>query len=300
MQVAAEDINREYGPFDVLHGHDWLVSQVAQSLKARLQVPLVVTIHSTEVGRNLGVLAEPMKDLKQAIHFEECVLASVADRVITISQFMRREVQRLFGVDAVQIYSGTTTATAVERAEPSFSSEAPYFVFVGRLVREKGLQVAIEALSRMRHRVHLVVCGEGPMRPILSLLCGKWKVADRVHFLGRVSSSQRDALLRKSVAGLVPSLYEPFGLVALEIMAAEMPVVLSDTGGLSEIVAHGADGLKFPPGDARALAGLMDSLLEDPAIAAELGQAGSKTVGERFAWNSIVSKTVEIYRSLMR
>jgi glycosyltransferase involved in cell wall biosynthesis len=143
---------------------------------------------------------------------------------------------------------------------------------------------------------HLVIAGKGPMETELKSVVKAWGLENRVHFVGRVTDAERGAWLRNAAGGLVPSLYEPFGIVALEVMASGAPVIVGDTGGLAEIVTHGVDGLKVTPGDRAALAEQMDRLLADPAGAMQMAAAGRATAAERFGWPAIAAATADVYR----
>ncbi|MFZ5823111.1 MAG: 1,4-alpha-glucan branching protein domain-containing protein [Bacillota bacterium] len=290
MVGMAEQIAAKGANFDVVHCHDWLAGQAGMALKARWGTALIATIHATERGRN-GAIRDP---LQQAIHEEEWLLCTTADQVITVSQAMAREVEGSFRVEPAVIHNGVTLPDL--GAAPPRDLGVPYFSYVGRLVQEKGVQTAIGALVHLAHPAHLVVAGRGPMEEELRRLAQSLGVAGRVHFIGRVSDAEKDGWLQNAAAGLVPSLYEPFGIVALEVMAARTPVIVGDTGGLSEIVTHGVDGLKFQPGDATGLAALMDWLLESPDAAAAMAQNGRETAAVRFSWEAIAEATTAIYR----
>jgi 1,4-alpha-glucan branching enzyme len=294
MVAEAERVAPGGRSFDVVHSHDWLTGQAGMSLKARWGTVLAVTIHATEKGRNNGI-REPMQ---QAIHEEEWLLTATADQVITVSRAMAREVESSFKVSppAVVIYNGVAMPARALQA-PAGQPDGPYFFFVGRLVQEKGVQVAIQALAFMRQRAHLVVAGKGPMEGELRQLAEAWGLENRVLFTGRVSEAEKDAWLQHATAGLVPSLYEPFGIVALEVMAAGVPVVVGDTGGLAEIVTHGRDGMKVAPGDPGALAVVLDWLVANPDEAASLARTGRATAAERFAWPAIAAATSAVYRA---
>jgi len=277
------------GPFDVVHAHDWLVGQAAMALQARWGVPMVATIHATERGRNQGI----RDSIQTAIHAEEWQLTAAADAVITVSGAMAREVAESFRVAPTAIYNG------VKLQDPAgpvpIALGGPYFFYIGRLVVEKGVQVAIRALAALVSPAHLVIAGKGPTEAALRELAEALGVGERVHFVGRVSDPDKAAWLENAVAGLVPSLYEPFGITALEIMSAGTPVIVGDTGGLAEIVTHGVDGLRVPPGDVSALASAMGGLLGDADGARLLGGAGRRTVAERFAWPAIADQTTQVY-----
>lgn len=299
LVAAAEALAAGRPAFDVVHAHDWLVGQAGMALKARWGTPLVATIHATERGRNNGI-REP---IQQAIHDEEWLLTATADRVITVSHAMAREVADSFRVLPTVIYNGVTMPSAAMEAPPPptpIALDAPYFVYIGRLVQEKGVHVAIQALAVMRQTAHLVIAGKGPMEAELKSVAEAWGLENRVHFVGRVTDDERDAWLRNATGGLVPSLYEPFGIVALEVMASGAPVIVGDTGGLAEIVSHGEDGLKVTPGDRAALAAQMDRLLTDPAEAKRLAEAGRVTAAGRFGWPAIAAATAAVYRGAGR
>lgn len=293
MVSAALELADQGGPFDVIHCHDWLVCQAGLALQARWPAPLVTTVHATEKGRN-NVIQEPIQD---AIHFEEYQVTAAADTVITVSNAMAREVAGSFRISPRVIYNGVKLPAP--GGAPPQSIAGPYFFYIGRLMIEKGVQTAIWALERLEEPVHLVVAGKGPMEAELENLAARLGLADRVHFVGRVTDSEKEAWLENAVAGLVPSHYEPFGITALEVMAQGTPVVVSDIGGLAEIVTGGVDGLKVPPGHVAALAGAMTSLLRDPQQARSLGLAGRITVQRRFAWPAIAAETAAVYREAL-
>lgn len=280
----------------LVHAHDWLAGQAGQGLSLSLGVPLVATIHATEHGRNGGI----RDALQAAIHDEEHTLAAAAARVITVSRAMGQEVSGLFKVEATPIANGVTPPQPLSEAERGrwrsryAPGGAPLVTYTGRLVGEKGVHVAIKALARLSG-VHLVCMGSGPARDDLAALAGRLGVAERVHFTGWVSDAERDGLLQAADCGIVPSLYEPFGIVALEVMAAGVPVVCSAVGGLVDIVSDGVDGLLVPTGDAEALAGALSKILTDKPLAARIRQAGNaKALGE-FSWDGIATQTLRVY-----
>jgi 1,4-alpha-glucan branching enzyme len=279
------------GPFDLVHAHDWLVGQAGMGLKAAWRVPLVATIHAMEQGRNGSITS----DLQAAIHEEEIRLAQATDQVITVSEAMGRAVEWFSGRRPHVLYNGIDLPGSVVAAE---ASPEPYFFFIGRLVPEKGVQVAIEALAQLPPAVRLLVAGKGPLEAELQTQAERLGLAKRVQFLGRVSDADRDRYLAGAVAGLVPSLYEPFGIVALEVMAAGVPVIVGETGGLREIVAHEVNGLRAYPGDAASLGAQMNRLLTDPLLRRRLVARATQDLTERFAWPQIAAATVRVYQTI--
>lgn len=289
----------------LVHAHDWLAGQAGVGVSTALGVPLVATVHATEHGRNAGIHDE----LQAAIHLEEHSLTAAAVQVITVSRAMAAEVGGLFKVPAGRLHA---IANGVVPPQPALAAAlrhlrerfapggAPLLVFVGRMVQEKGLQIAIEALTRLPHDLpaHLVCIGDGPARPHLEQQAWAAGLGHRVHFTGRISDGDRDAILQGADIGLVPSLYEPFGIVALEIMAAALPCIASSTGGLAEIIHSGKDGLLVAPGDAGALAQAIATLLTDRTLMIHLKQAGvGKAMGE-FSWAGITTQTLAVYSRL--
>jgi len=293
MVDKAKNAAAVYGPFDIVHSHDWLVGQAGLGLKSLWNMKLIATVHATEKGRNRAIL-EP---IQAAIHAEEWQLTAASNGVITVSRAMAAEVTASFRVTPTVIYNGVKIPLPAD--PPPLSFKAPYFFYIGRLVVEKGVQVAIRALALLDSDTHLVVAGKGPMESELRALAKQLGIESRVHFLGRVSDGERDAWLQHAAGGLVPSLYEPFGITALEVMSSGAPVIVGDTGGLAEIVSHGLDGLKVIPGDENSLAQAMTSLITNPDRAALLASAGKQMVFGRFAWPAIADQTIQVYRQAL-
>lgn len=228
-----------------------------------------------------------------------------SSRVICCSNYMAREVGKLFGggsggikvipngVDARSLRVGSGTAP-----ESPKGPGGPVIAFLGRLVPEKGVQVIIEALPMIREShpgAVLAVAGRGPFEEELKKLASQHGVADHVIFIGFVDDTGRNRLLAQASVAVFPSIYEPFGIVALEAMAAGTPVLVSDTGGLAEIISHGIDGLKVPPGRPDQLARYVVELLDHPALAQRLGRKAHRKVVSRYDWSRIAYETAGIY-----
>ncbi|MBS3900571.1 MAG: DUF1957 domain-containing protein [Dethiobacter sp.] len=290
----------------ILHAHDWLVGASALELKRYLQLPLVVTIHSTEFGRNGGLFT----DLQRKIHAQEQKLAEGADQLICCSNFMAHEVSRLFSVPLSKIsviQNGVMPEKVVarrlqgeERRKYADDKEAIIY-FVGRLVREKGVEVLMRALISVLPvfpNTKTVISGKGPMLELLRRLATEHDVADKVLFTGFVTDEERNRLLATADITVLPSLYEPFGIVALEAMAAAAPLIVSDVGGLGEVVRHGSDGLKFPPGNHLALSAAINTLLADPLLRERLGRQGKERADTAYSWQALAKQTNQIYKQL--
>ncbi len=296
------------GSVDVVHAHDWLVTFVGRALKHLYQVPLLATIHATERGRHHG-LHNPQQSY---INDVEWHLTYEAWRVIVCSEYMRSQVVEAFRVPADKIRVipngidpldlSVNEAAPLDRNRYAHPSEKIVF-FVGRLVREKGAQVLLEAMPAILQAYHatkFVVAGSGPMEEELRRRAGELGVSDRVYFTGYVDDATRNWLYRHSAVAVAPSLYEPFGYVALEAMAAGTPVVASDTGGLGEIIQHGQDGLKALPGDAQSLAANVVRLLKDEKLAQRLKDNAYRKVKERFSYLGMGRRVMEVYLEVLR
>lgn len=287
--------------FDVVHAHDWLVGYAAAHSKERYGLPMVATIHATEHGRNGGIYT----DLQRQISSIEWQLTYDAQEVIVCSSYMERELVHAFslpeskqhvipnGVDPALFAASSTVAK--ERAQAD--SDGSIIVFVGRLVREKGVQTLIEATPAIVAacpQAQIVIIGKGPMMTDLTAKAHELGVEERVHFTGFVSDEERNDWLKRASLAVFPSLYEPFGIVALEAMAVAIPVVVADVGGLADVVTHGHNGLKALPGDPSSLAAQVIALLQDRTLATQFADVASAEL-VLYDWARIADQTIAVY-----
>lgn len=300
LQAGIQVLQRESGPA-ILHAHDWLVAHAAKGLKNLFRLPLMATIHATEHGRHGGI----HNSGQQYINDVEWWLTYESWRVVVCSEAMRTEVRLLFGLSddkVVVIPNGIDFKTpAGTRDRGAYVRPGERLLFhLGRLVPEKGAGVLLEALSflRDRHPVRLVIGGVGPYKAELERRVHLLGLQDRVRFAGWVSDQEAQSLYAHSDVAVVPSTYEPFGIVALEAMAAGAPLVASDVGGLSEIVVHGQTGLKAYPGDPQSLATQIHRLLSDRELAGRLAAEAKRQVRQRYAWSSVAAATASEYRAV--
>jgi glycogen(starch) synthase len=299
---AGEDLLSSWDP-EVIHAHDWMVSHAAVALRRASRAPLVATIHATEAGRNRGWIST---DLSTRIHALEWWLANTADVLITCSEAMRAEVRDLFGrSDSQVIPNGIARAGwqrpngSVARMRQAHAPEGPLIAYTGRVEWEKGVQVLLEAMPRVRAErpdARLVVAGRGSYLPDLESQARRLGISDVTAFLGWVSEQDLRALVAAADVAVAPSLYEPFGLVALEASALGTPVIVSDTGGLSEFAAAGDCATAVPPGDADSLAAAIIEDLADPAAARDRAGRAAEALAERYDWGGISRRTVRAYQ----
>jgi glycosyltransferase involved in cell wall biosynthesis len=297
-------INARVGGFDVVHAHDWLVAYAGRSVAKIFEIPLVTTIHATEHGRNLGLHNRMQMEINEI----EKNLALEAERVICCSSYMQKEISSLFGrpdEDIVIIRNGVDPGafTSLPR-EPRFKipEQEKVVFFIGRLVPEKGVWCLIKALPKVLEKVpeaRLYIGGRGPQQKELEKLAADLGVRDRVVFTGFIYSEDRNYLYHRARVAVFPSLYEPFGIVALEAMATMTPVIVGDVGGLTEIVEDGVTGLKVPPGRHEELAEAIIRVLTDQALANTLEFNASAMVERVFNWDVIARATIKVYEEVL-
>ncbi|MEU5724878.1 glycosyltransferase family 4 protein [Micromonospora sp. NPDC047738] len=297
------------GRYDVIHAHDWLVAHTAVTLAEHLDLPLVTTIHATEAGRHQGWLPEEMN---RTIHGVEHWLSNASARVIACSGYMREQVTRLFDVpigsidvvpNGVDDQAWRARPRAVASARARFAGTGPLVGYAGRLVYEKGVQHLVHAVPYLRDRhpgLRVVIAGDGPYREELVDQARRLHLGETVRFAGFMDTTQLPAVLAATDATVVPSLYEPFGMVALEAAAAGAPLAVARTGGLAEIVEPGITGLTFPHSDPDALAGAVDRLLGDEVFARRVARRARTMVAERYGWATVAARTAGSYAAARR
>ena len=308
LEAAVQRIARLGSP-DVFHVHDWLTVSCGQMLHwLHPQATLAVTIHDTAHGKYFGKLNAPQQ---YTAHLERYI-GEQATVVICCSQYVRSELTTHYFVPAEKIHvipcGVDPTQFQVEGDLAGFrrlfaQPDDRLILYVGRLDEEKGLPHLVEALAHVvlaEPRARLVIAGKGVLQEALQNQANQLQIGDRVSFVGYVTGDALSGLYRLAEVQVVPSLYEPFGIVALEGMACGTPVVVSDTGGLSEIVADGVTGLKVPPRDAFALGQAVLRLLGDSPLAQEVGRAGQERARAAYDWRDVAEQTVAAYEATAR
>ncbi|MDP9094871.1 MAG: glycosyltransferase family 4 protein [Actinomycetota bacterium] len=300
---AALPLVRRWRP-DVVHAHDWLVAQSGVTLAQVSGAALVVTMHATEAGRHQGWLPEP---LNLAIHSVERWMAHQAAAVITCSTAMRAEVGRQLEIrtEAIAVVPNgidparwRVTGGAQRAARAHHAGGGPLLVFAGRLVHEKGVQTLLDALPALRRRhpgLRLVIAGTGIYADQLRARARARRVSSSVQWPGFVAEDDLARLFSAADAAVVPSLYEPFGIVALEAAATGTALIVSETGGLQDLVDARAVAASFPPRDVRALTEAVDATLADPASARRAAARASRLIRRDYTWAAVAARTAEVY-----
>ncbi|WP_052712114.1 glycosyltransferase [Domibacillus indicus] len=288
------ELIREYD-VSLIHTHDWLTGDAAVLLAEQHQLPLVATIHATEHGRNNGLHNE----LQHAIASKEKALISSSDTIIVCSQPMKEELRVFYEAIEKDIYVIPNGVEFEERVSGStrFSHLEPFIFSIGRMVFEKGFQTFfnIHLKSLKKENIQFIIAGKGPLLENWREEVKKRGLEDRIHFVGYVSDEERKALFQSCEAAVFPSLYEPFGIVALEAMAFQKPVIAAATGGLKSFVLHKQTGLLFEPGNAEDLSEKISAILNKPDFAKELGLNGHEMAKELYSWNHISAQTEKVY-----
>jgi starch synthase len=304
---------------DIVHSHTWYANLGGHLSKLMWSIPHVMTIHSLEPLRPWK--AEQLGGGYALSMFCERTAIESADAVIAVSRGVRQDVLNCYpavSLDRVHIIHNGIDPE-IYRRQPSPETLArfgidpsqPFAFFNGRITRQKGLTLLLAAALKLDPRHQLVIAASNPDTP---------EIAAEVAALARRVTTERGNLVwidhfisredlihihSHATVFVCPSIYEPFGLVILEAMACETPVVASRVGGIPEIVVEGETGylVDFNPDDlegfTRALADRIGKLLSDTDVATKFGKAGRERVLRHFGWPAIASQTVQLYDSLL-
>jgi glycogen(starch) synthase len=310
MLAAGVELGDRFS-FDLVHGHDWLVAVAGDHLAKRFRCPLVMTVHATEYGRHQGWVDQHPQSW---IHSVERWMTNRAEGVITCSHYMRGHVADIYDLDEDRVRvipngidpSDLVPVEDLETLRARFAAPDEQLVLlVGRLVYEKGFQLALEALAgpdgiiATVGKVRFLVAGSGTHERELKQQAGELGLLDHGTFLGWIGDDVLHSLYRIADLTVVPSLYEPFGLVALEAMASGCPCIVADTGGLREVIPEGDRvGLRFRGGDAEHLAVMIERMLTDAPLRDRLVAEASEHV-LRFDWSDVARQTAGLYAEVV-
>jgi glycogen synthase len=300
--VTATAVLGDWRP-DVIHAHDWRVAWAADVLATLWDRPLVTTLHGTERGRHGGHLPPgPPTDINSV----EWWLAFRSRRVITSTKLMVREIVGGFELDPAvvsRIPNGIDPQWWQSRDDDvalsgPLASGDPVVLTWGRVQYEKGFQTLARAVGALRTRVpgiQCVIAGRGSYLPDLQSQVEIEGLGDLVHLPGFVPDAELRAAIHRAACVVIPSLYEPFGIVALEALAGGAPLIVADTGGLAELVGGSGSALLFEPGNAGELADRIELLLNDPELAAAMQVKGAELLRATYSWDAIAARTADVY-----
>ena len=290
--------------FDIIHAHDWLSAYSARALKCAFSIPMVCTIHATEQGRNGGIRT----DMQRYISSAEWMLCYESWKIIACSNYMRYEIHNLFNspLEKIWVIPNGVDAKSLEfdfdhvAFRRQFAHDHEKIVFyVGRHVFEKGIHILAQAARQVidyNYNVKFVIAGAGPMTEEIKYWVRANGTESKFIFTGYIDCDVKNKLYKVSNAAIFPSLYEPFGIVALEAMAAGCPVVVSDVGGLGELIEHKKTGLKTYVGSPSSLADNLNYILWNNDLATTVKNNALKVVKEKYCWDTIATLTIDMYK----
>jgi glycogen(starch) synthase len=299
-------LGQEVGPFDLVHGHDWLVLPSTAESRNFFHCTMVSTLHSLEYRRAGGSVNSIEGKMVESF---EWWLTYESSLVIVCSNAMKSDTRSKYNVPDQKIWvipigidpKKFLTAHPDKRATREkfgVSSSDRLILFVGRLTHQKGCEFLIRAIpfAAKYHNVKLVIVGDGYLRGELESLARMTGEGWRIKFLGFVPDSEVVDLMLSADVMVIPSIYEPFGVVALEAMAARVPIVASNVDGLAEIVKHEHNGILTYPGDPSSISWGISRILSDPANAERLVEIGTKELSKQYTWDAVGALTLECYK----
>ncbi len=255
-------------------------------------------------GRNSGIHDETQRYINDT----EWMLTYESTEVIVNSNYMKRELQRLFGLpfEKINVAPNGININMFNGVEKDYDFRRQYaldnekiILFIGRLVYEKGVQHLISAMPKILagyHDTKLIIAGKGGMIDELKAQVNSMGLGNKVYFTGYMDQKQVCKMYKCADVSVFPSTYEPFGIVALEAMLSGIPVVVSDVGGLNEIVEHGVDGMKSYAGNANSIADSILELLYNPALVDNVVKKAKLKVKNEYNWTKIAQDTHFIYQ----
>lgn len=308
-----ELVKKEGYKFDVVCVHDWLSSISGIIVKNETKIPVVFHVHSTEWGRSGGHGSEVVS------HFESAT-AQVADRVITVSHAMREDLvrhgwpeQRISvvwnGVDPERYDPNKCSSGDVEKVRDKYDikEDENMLFFLGRLTWVKGLRNLLQAMPlilREHPNTKLVILGKGEEQKDITETASRLGIKDKVVCIFEfIPEGERILHYAASDVCIFPSVYEPFGIVSLEAMAMEKPIVVGAHGVVGfreQVIPSGPDqnGVHVNGEDPGDIAWGVKEVLKDPERAKRWGENGRKRVLEYFTWRKVAQQTLQIYQAL--
>lgn len=298
-----------HGDFDLIHGHDWLVGDAAIALKHRFHIPLVATIHATEHGRFNGI----HNATNDYISGKEKDFATEAWRVIVCSQYMSQEVNQALEIPLNKVnivFNGIRpekkTQQHFDRQEfrRRFAQDHEKIVYyVGRMAYEKGVAVLLNAAAQILETyaqpVKFVIIGGGNTEH-LKQQARELGIQDSCKFTGFMPDDDLDKFQTIADCAVFPSLYEPFGIVALESFASRVPVVVSNAGGLPEVVKHNHTGIVTESNNPQSLGQGILTVLQNPEKCQTLTENAYRSLQAHFNWPDLAEQTLDIFRQILQ
>ncbi|MBU2529974.1 MAG: glycogen synthase [Elusimicrobia bacterium] len=297
---------RDHMDSDIVHAHTWYAALAGYMAKTLYNIPFVATVHSLEPLRPWK--EEQLGKSYQLSSWAEKLALESADHIIAVSINSREDILKHFNVKQERvsvIHNGIDLnlyrSIKTDDTRKAFDIGEEYILFVGRVSRQKGIEHLIEAVKWLKPGVQCVCCTSAPdTKEFEDEIKAKIEKEPRIIWINSLlREEQYVELYSNAKVFACPSVYEPFGIINLEAMACETPVVASAVGGILETVVDGETGLLAKPADPRALADAINTLLNNPELAEKLGKNGRRRVEEKFSWTSIAEKTIKLYQEVI-
>ena len=298
-------VNKLFGQFDIVHGHDWHPAPTLAKIKKDCSLPFILTMHSTEWGRNGNNFGY---GISQEISHREWLGCYDASRVIVTTRRMQDELIWIYSLpsDKIHIIPNGIVLGKLRRAlnagrvkeKYGIHPMAPVVLFCGRMSFQKGPDLLVEAVPlilRTRSDARFVFMGEGVMRADCERRARDLGVADACRFLGYTSSSEKEELVNACDLMCVPSRNEPFGVVVLEAWDACKPVVATEA---VSIIKNFEDGL-LAYVQPESIAWCINRLLGNPDEMKKLARAGFCRIEAEFGWETIAKRTEKVYELVL-
>lgn len=230
-----------------------------------------------------------------------------SDQLIVCSDYMNETLTSIYDVSDKKIAvipNGIEPASVEKKAQDIFPdlTNRKYIFSIGRIVKEKGFETILKsaAIAKSEGKNYFfIIAGKGPMLDSYKKQVREWDLGRQVEFVGYVNDEQRNALISGCEMAVIPSLYEPFGIVALETMILGKPTIVSKTGGMKGIVKHLQTGLLMMPGDPQSLLEQIEFLINNPQNAEQIGKKGSQVVKSLYGWKRIASDTSRVMEDML-
>jgi glycogen(starch) synthase len=291
--------------FEIIHVHDWLTTPSGVEAKHFLDASLVTTLHSLESGRSGGLNSVESR-MVDNVEWWSTYEAAI---VIVCSVSMKGEVVKNFATPETKVWvipngvDPTKFATNVDkswvRSRYNISDGDILALFVGRLTSQKGCEYLIRAMTKVEPHVKLIVVGDGWMRNNLQSEAAASGQSWRIRFTGFLPDNEVVSLMKAADVLVIPSIYEPFGVVALEGMAAGVPVIGSDIDGLAEVIQHEYNGILVHAKDSNSIAWGIHRVLTDSDGSIRLAHNAAGDIRERFSWDAVANLTQEAYKKAL-
>ncbi len=300
-------INSDRVDAEIIHFHTWYMSLAGFIAKKLYDVKLIATVHSLEPKRPWK--REALAEAYNLSLWLERTGLEACDAVIAVSKAMKRDLVEIYGIEEDKIaviYNGIDETRwrpiVDEKILKKYHIKKPYILFVGRLSKQKGIFNLLKAFKLLSDKASLVlVTGKPDERKVVDEFEKAINEVGNVVWINKMLKDEELIPLYTMASVFVcPSIYEPFGIVNLEAMATETPVVAFKTGGIPELVVDGETGILVRPGDVKELANALEYVLKNPEIGKVMGENGRKRVLQYFTWSKVARETLKLYEKVAR